>query len=636
MTRKPLQIFVSYSHEDAAWTRRLFDEYINTTWGDCRIWTDAQIRVGQQWDAEIQQHLDCASVAILLVSKRFLKSAFIMGQEYPRIIARRTDAAFRIVWIPVDVKPWQIERAAPELLRIQGATGLRATLPASPDRSVEPALVEQWRQQIRAQVQAAVDPIGAELARRVAPRYEIRQQLAEGNLAVVYQAVDRVLERTVAIKALKDKDQRGRFMDDVRQAIRTSDHASFVNVYDAGFDETATYCVLQYIEGRNLRQCIADHAAGHRGEGLPIDRIRRIFLGVASALAAGHAKHLSYGNIKPSNIVLDGDDRPFIQPACRRHDGGAVQRQRLLQQMRQSAETGQPADEADREDLLYLLPEHFGQQIEEIDDYLSDQYMLGLVAYEMIAGGLPDDLVDPVALAEGRGSAFAELPPLSVRRRLCPARIAAMVKKMTARRPADRYPDLQAVLREARLLEDLSLSIARDSYRRCATSTDFETVFFDRFYRAFIKDCPEAEPFFSRFRADDWARQHRMLKEAILLLFAFRQLDDGPREPNVLSRIAASHGAIPAYIYDRFVDALVDTVCGNADRELTAFDPECRDDAAQRELIAHHWRESVKPGVAYMQSRAPGRLTAGGLTRTAAPPWAADETAGLQPPPPMP
>ncbi len=631
MTRQPLQIFVSYSHEDAAWTRRLFDEYISTTWGDCRIWTDAQIRVGQRWDAEIQSHLDAAGVAILLVSKRFLKSAFIMGQEYPRIIARRDDPAFRIVWIPVDIAPRQLKLAVPELLRIQGATPLRAALPASPDRSVEPAQVEQWRQQIRAQVQAAVDPVGTELARRVAPRYEIRRWLAEGNLAVVYQAVDRVLDRPVAIKALKDKDQRGRFIDDVRQAIRTSDQACFVNVYDAGFDETATYCVLQYVEGRNLRQRIGDHIAEHPGHGMPIERIRRIFVGVASALAAGHSRGLAFGNIKPSNVILDGDDRPFILPACRRRDGSAGQRRRLaalLLRARQGAGTGQPADDADSEDLNYLLPEHFGPQYEDIDDARSDQYMLGLLAYEMIAGGLPDGLVDPVALAEGRGSAFAELPPLTARRRLCPARIAMMIARMTARRPADRYPDLKAVLEEARLLEDLSLSIARDSYRRCAASPGFENVFFDRFYRAFIQACPEAEAFFSRFGADDWARQHRMLKEAILLLFAFRQLDDGPHEPNVLSRIAASHAGIPANIHGRFVDALVDTVCGNPALGLAAFDPECRADDAQRELIAHHWRESVRPGVAYMQSRAPGRLE-----RAAVPPGAAAAAVCLQPPP---
>jgi hypothetical protein len=116
--------------------------------------------------------------------------------------------------------------------------------------------------------------------------------------------------------------------------------------------------------------------------------------------------------------------------------------------------------------------------------------------------------------------------------------------------------------------------------------------------------CPEAEDPFSRFGPDDWARQHRMLKEAVLLLFVFRQQNESEVEPNVLTRIASSHHAIPSHIYDRFVDALIHTVCGKPSAGLPPFDPECVDSPAQSELIEDHWRKSIAPGVAYMKTRA--------------------------------
>ncbi len=62
----------------------------------------------------------------------------------------------------------------------------------------------------------------------------------------------------------------------------------------------------------------------------------------------------------------------------------------------------------------------------------------------------------------------------------------------------------------------------------------------------------------SRFdQPDAWVRQHRMPKEAVLLLFAFAQQNDGHAEPDVLSRSAGSHAAMPASLYDPFLDALV-------------------------------------------------------------------------------
>jgi hypothetical protein len=251
------------------------------------------------------------------------------------------------------------------------------------------------------------------------------------------------------------------------------------------------------------------------------------------------------------------------------------------------------------------VPDHFGEQIAPVDPQRTDQYMLGLLAFEMATGRRPPALADPRRLARDGRAAFGELPPVDVYRPLCPRRLSELVGRMTARSPARRMDDLPAVLAALERFDDLSLAIARDSYRRCAAAPDFEPGFFDRFYDEFLRRCPNARPLFERFRADDWRRQHLMLKEAVLLLFAFRQQDDAQSEPNLLGRIAASHRAVPARYYADFVDALMVTVCGDPARALAPFDPACAL-PSQRDVVEDHWRAAIAPGVDYLRRQAAG------------------------------
>jgi hypothetical protein len=205
-------------------------------------------------------------------------------------------------------------------------------------------------------------------------------------------------------------------------------------------------------------------------------------------------------------------------------------------------------------------------------------------------------------MSDGR-AAFDELPPISAHRRLCPERVGELVARMTSRSAARRYPDLATVIEELKAVDDLSLAIARDSYRRCAAAPGFDRGFFERFYDEFLRRCPNARPLFERFRHDDWRRQHVMIKEAVLLLFAFRQQGDPDAEPNVLSRVAAAHRGVPQWYYGDFVEALLLTVCGDAARGLPPFDPECAV-PSQRDAVEEHWRAALGPGVDYMRRRA--------------------------------
>jgi hemoglobin-like flavoprotein len=131
-----------------------------------------------------------------------------------------------------------------------------------------------------------------------------------------------------------------------------------------------------------------------------------------------------------------------------------------------------------------------------------------------------------------------------------------------------------------------AIAIARSSYERCLAAAE---EFFPAFYRNFFRHCPAAEPMFVR---TDFARQHKLLRHAIGLLFVYASHPDAG--PTLLQRVAERHGpeqlAIAPEQYAPFVDALVETA-GQFD---PAFTPET--EAA--------WRTAVAPGIDFMKSKA--------------------------------
>ena len=114
-------------------------------------------------------------------------------------------------------------------------------------------MLESVRQRVQHELQVAVDPQGADLQQRLARRFTGLQWLGEGSRALVYQARDTQLNRTVAIKVLRDLRQREAFRSDVLAALRTSGEPSFVMVYDAEFGASSSWCVVQHVQGQSLR-----------------------------------------------------------------------------------------------------------------------------------------------------------------------------------------------------------------------------------------------------------------------------------------------------------------------------------------------------------------------------------------------
>lgn len=600
----PLQVFVSYSHHDTGWRERLFGDFVLTTAGDCLIWSDASIRAGDSWADEIERRLQGCAVAVLLTSPNFLKSQFIRERELPCILQRARAGGLRVLWFPIGLDRGAVEQHCPELAALQAAAPLDTALPGDAEAAPGTA-VQGARLRLREQLQAALDPLGAELARVLSGRYELVERMREGSRATVYRATDRLLGRSVAIKVLKDRElgRRRDFMADVQRAVRLSEEPNFINLYDCGPPDSLAFCVQQLVEGPTLREKL--DAAG--GRLLPIAGLWRTFCGLARAIARAHAAGITYGNLKPGNIVLDDEGEPFILPVGRRRDAPHDERRLAALQQRAvaAAEGGPPLCTADADDLAYLVPDQFGDGVQPIDPALVDQYMLGLLGWEMVVGRRPAAVARPQTLLEAGRRAFADLPPVSRYRPLVPRRIEAMLARMTARLPRDRFDSLDAVVRELAAMRDIGLLIVNDSWRRVAGEADFESDFARRFYRLFLRLAPEAEAHFGHFDDARWAQQHRMVRDAVLLLLAFSQQRGDASEPNVLSRIAAGHREIPAWLYGPFGDALVGTVCGRPEDDVPPADPLCRGER-ERDALESHWHDALAPGLQWLRARARG------------------------------
>jgi eukaryotic-like serine/threonine-protein kinase len=248
-------------------------------------------------------------------------------------------------------------------------------------------------------------------------RYEVGRLLGAGGMAEVFEGRDRLLARRVAIKVLQVQFARDpsfliRFKREAQAAASLS-HPNIVGVYDTGSEDGTHFIVMEYVDGRTLKEVI-------RAEGpLYPERAAEICADVCSALVAAHARGLIHRDIKPGNVMLTPDGKVKVM------DFG-IARATTSETITQTAAVVGTAQ--------YISPEQAqGQAV----DYRSDIYSLGCCLYEMLTGTVPFTGATPVAIAY-RHVREDPTPPRMLNADV-PAPLEAICLKAMAKLPDNRY-----------------------------------------------------------------------------------------------------------------------------------------------------------------------------------------------------
>ncbi len=252
----------------------------------------------------------------------------------------------------------------------------------------------------------------------VAERYELEELVGAGGMSSVYKAHDTLLERNVALKILHehftgDDEFVERFRREARSVAQLS-HPNIVTVIDRGQDgEGRQFIVFEYIEGENLKELVV------RKGRLPVRQALELSLEIAHGLSFAHEHGLVHRDVKPQNVLLNGDGRAKVTDfgIARSLDVEGV------------TQTGTVLGTSN-----YIAPEQAsGQPV----DARTDVYSLGVVLYELLAGDVPFPGESFVAVAMKHVN---EPPPslLDVRRDV-PLRVAGAVDRALEKSPGQRF-----------------------------------------------------------------------------------------------------------------------------------------------------------------------------------------------------
>ncbi len=278
-------------------------------------------------------------------------------------------------------------------------------------------------------------------------RYLLKHQLGSGGLGAVYAALDPLLSRQVAVKMLHvadlDTDERGvlesQLLAEARAAAGLA-HPNIVTMYDAGLAPEGVYIAMERLQGKDVRQLLAD---GWRPDMVQAARIAKR---LADALAYAHGKGVVHCDIKPANIFMVGRTQPKVldfgiaRVTRRRSRGGKAEGDVV------DIDTGSlGAAPAELGSPYYVSPEQLlGQEL----DARADVYGVGVVMYEMLTGqrAFAGANLDEIRHAVQSG----EVPAAHLINPKIDRALSDIVARAMARRPGDRYRSARQLSRALR------------------------------------------------------------------------------------------------------------------------------------------------------------------------------------------
>ena len=261
------------------------------------------------------------------------------------------------------------------------------------------------------------------IGRLISGRYEIIEKLGEGGMANVYKAKCNILGRFISIKVLKqeltnDKEFVCKFKDEAMEVAKLSNN-NIVNVYDIGTEDDLHYIVMEYIDGKTLKEYISEY------EILPIKTAIDFSIQICNALEAAHNINLIHRDVKSQNILVSksGTIKVTDFGIAKSSDSATI------------TNSGKILGSA-----YYIPPE---QAKGGFVDQRSDIYSFGVVMYEMFTGKLPFTQGTPVNVAL-QHIQVDPVEPLELNSKL-PVGINNLIIKCLQKNPALRYQSVKEI-----------------------------------------------------------------------------------------------------------------------------------------------------------------------------------------------
>ncbi|MET1013772.1 MAG: Stk1 family PASTA domain-containing Ser/Thr kinase, partial [Paenisporosarcina sp.] len=259
------------------------------------------------------------------------------------------------------------------------------------------------------------------IGKRISGRYKIIDMIGGGGMSNVYLAHDMILDRDVAIKVLRydfsnEEDLHRRFQREALSATSLT-HPNIVNIFDVGEDGDIHYLVMEYVEGKTLKQFIVDSAPL-----APLEAVE-IMKQLTSAIANAHHNQIIHRDIKPQNILMD--DQLHVKIT----DFGIAMALSATSFTQTNSVLGT---------VHYLSPE---QARGGTATKKSDIYALGIVLFELLTGKLPFSGESAVSIALKHLQ--TETPSVRELRPEIPQSLENVVMKATAKDPLHRYRSVE-------------------------------------------------------------------------------------------------------------------------------------------------------------------------------------------------
>ena len=282
-----------------------------------------------------------------------------------------------------------------------------------------------WAERVDREAAQAADELLRRLRQATIGDYDIHSELARGGMASVYLAHDLALDRKVAIKVMSPAMIFGPGMTDrFRREARTAgalSHPNIIPVYTVREAEGLCFFVMKLIEGTTL-----DGVIRQLGQA-PIAMVEAVLAQAGNALGYAHRHGVVHRDVKPGNILIDNEGWVVVT------DFGIAKIADAEGLTQTGTAVGTPA---------YMSPEQcLGGEIGPA----SDQYSLGMIAYEMLTGRRA--FSDRTSLAMMYAHANTEPPPIGELRPDCPERLRQAVIRMLAKDPAARWRTMEDAIK---------------------------------------------------------------------------------------------------------------------------------------------------------------------------------------------